>query len=113
MTHNVTPAVQRALDLAAQLSHPLEVQCHHVLSALLAEDEGRPAALLLQQGVGIEDARNALQSAVAGPNVTLVLQAARTLAREVAGEPTVATEHLFLAILQEDEGVRRLLAERG
>jgi thiamine-phosphate pyrophosphorylase len=85
--------------------------------ALLIEEEGRPAQLLLQSGVSIADLRVALQSLAAPPNVHSrldhVFQLAAELARERSGERTIGTEHLLLAIVRNDERVRTTLQNAG
>lgn len=133
MLPELTPAVLRALAQAHWLAEQL--QCPpgpaHLLCALCAEPEGRVASLLGGFGVSPEQVcLQLLECAVAPvfppPPVVedtdaarlaqgfyRVLRAAKRLAVECTGEPTVASEHLLLALLQHDERCRRSLEKLG
>src|SRR4051812_2178901 len=121
MSADLTPAVSRALDAAQHLARRrggAAVEPLDVLHALLLEEEGRAAALLV--AAGLDWARYRVDHPEAGglgPVTDLLpvtarlrrsLGLARELAPEVSGEATVASEALLLALAR-DPDVRALL----
>jgi thiamine-phosphate pyrophosphorylase len=131
MIPDLTPAAERALRSAKRWAEQLavaQVAPRHLLLALLDEEEGRVAVLLQSQALDLRRVREALAPGHAGPlapmepapgnrTVEAALQpavfAARQLALDVSGERTVASEHLFIAILQQEKELHRTLAELG
>jgi thiamine-phosphate pyrophosphorylase len=131
MTTRVTPAVDRAYEAArrwAALLGAAAVSPTHLLLGLLEEEEGRPALLFAEQGLSPATLRSALGcpaeslpeanpgGAGDGPEPASrspLIYAARELALELAGEGTVATEHLLLALLKAEGGVRAALEAVG
>jgi thiamine-phosphate pyrophosphorylase len=130
MLPEMTLAVARALAAAEYLARGQglsEAEARHVLAALLLEEEGRPAGLIREQGLepGHVTRLVGLSFRDVGPlpsdlpppcargvSATLAF-AARRVARELCGESVVATEHLFLAVLQEDAELRGKLETAG
>jgi thiamine-phosphate pyrophosphorylase len=127
MFPDVTPAVNRAAEAARQWACRLgadSVRPVHLLLGLLEEAEGRAATLLAAATLDPARARQLLtRGAAAGQaeDRPLPLHAAsrqvwteaRSLAAEVTGERTVASESLLLAVLRHDEGVRQALEGEG
>jgi thiamine-phosphate pyrophosphorylase len=127
MLPELTPAVARAVELAQRLALGLgtgEVLPLYLLHALLAEEEGRAAALSVAAGLDAaafraslavsESAPPSLPSSVRlHPRAQSALFAARDLARELTGESTVASEVLLLALLRADEALSLQLASFG
>jgi thiamine-phosphate pyrophosphorylase len=121
-----TPAAARALEAAPELARRAGaelIEPLHLLLGLLQEEEGRVARLLGGAGLAPADAVRALSPAgdVPSPSGTphysglteLTLAAGRDLAYELTNEPTVASEHLLLAVLRTDEALRRSLEGLG
>jgi thiamine-phosphate pyrophosphorylase len=133
MIPELTPAVSRALSAARQWARRLgmtEADAGHVLLGLLDEEEGRIAVLLQRQGLYLDAVRAGLlggQPATLpappaeevpdeqghGYAVVHLLREARHRAQELAGESIIASEHLLLALLQENEAQRRILEGLG
>jgi thiamine-phosphate pyrophosphorylase len=103
-----------------------EVEPRHLLLALLDEAEGRPALLLQGQGLAVEAVRAQLGGTPTAPpaeagtprrdveeSTRRWVYAARRLAADLAGESTVASEHLLLAVLAEDAPTRAALEPIG
>jgi thiamine-phosphate pyrophosphorylase len=124
----MTPAVTRALAAAQRQSRAQGVanlEPCHLLLGLLEEEEGRAAVLLTRAGADAATVRRALDhraedaspSPVAalplGAKVEAALTEARTLAVNLTGERTVASETLLLALLHEDQPLRRTLEGLG
>jgi thiamine-phosphate pyrophosphorylase len=125
----MTPAASRALALAEQFARHQgepEPRIGHVLLALLAEEDGRPAGLVREQGIepsqigilaGVTASLPGVPGELSPPGAhalftTLALEA-RRLAREMCGEAIVASEHLFLAVLYRDPHLRQRLEAIG
>jgi thiamine-phosphate pyrophosphorylase len=121
-----TPAVARALEAAPELARRAAaawVEPVHLLLGLLQEEEGRAALLLAGAGLAPAEAVRALSPTgdvppPAGVPVysgltELTLAAARELAYELTNEPTVASEHLLLAVLRTDDALRHTLGGLG
>jgi thiamine-phosphate pyrophosphorylase len=134
MTLDLTPAVLRALASArlwAERLGDFDLAARHVLLALLEEEEGRAAQVLREHGLSIEALRGGLFPQAAWPGerpafdphaadpralmegLHRLLRRARNVALELAGETTIASEHLLLAILQHDEESRLALEPHG
>lgn len=127
MFERYTPAVARALEAAlawAGRHGALEIRPLHLLEGLLEEQEGRAAALLAAGGLAPEIALTALTVGTAEeapPGVELpfsasaeqILASAREVARDLFGERTVASEQLLLALVREDDDLRRSLESLG
>jgi thiamine-phosphate pyrophosphorylase len=131
MIPELTPASRRALLAAERWAAHLkdaEVQARHLLLALLDEEEGRVAVLLQGQGISLKRARALLAAGAMdplaaaedgraerppAPALVPVVYAARQVALDAAGVPTVASEHLLAAILRDDEHMRNVLTPLG
>ena len=127
MLPELTPAVERALEWAQRHAGYLgvtEVLPLSVLYALLAEEEGRAAALATAAGLESVAFRASLvvpDPLPAAPTPPLPLHprtlaaflAARELARELSGESTVASEALLLALFRADETLAAETASFG
>jgi thiamine-phosphate pyrophosphorylase len=122
-----TPAVVRALEAAqdwARRFDAAEIQPHHLLLSLLAEEEGKAGLLLARCGASV----SVVHQRFAGPNrakaqpsearlplsqaTEEILCAAREPAHD-AGDFTVASDHVVLALLRRDETVRANLIALG
>jgi thiamine-phosphate pyrophosphorylase len=120
-----TPAVMRAVDVAklwARWQQCAQILPAHLLQGLLHEDEGRPWQLLMQTGLDPQLIRDYLPDVInhsaegepiPGEALEAVLARARELARMLAEEGSVATEHMLLALLETDAGLRQTLESRG
>jgi thiamine-phosphate pyrophosphorylase len=127
MLEPYTPAVERALTAAAELARregSAKAKPLHLLLGLLQEEEGRAAQLLGGAGLAPAEARRALTEIGPSPleavevppestSTQQVMAAARELAEELSGERTIATEHLLLAALRADVGIRCCLVRCG
>lgn len=125
MSEPYTPAVIRAMELAQHLAGADQVvETTHVFTALLQEEEGRPFTLLLDAGLELEAARShaptetieftqEFMSNSWSDRVNQVVRMAKTLAREHAGERTVSSEQLLLAVVEFDFELRQLLEQAG
>jgi thiamine-phosphate pyrophosphorylase len=121
----LTPAVTRALEIAKQWARwhrSTQIQAADLLQGLLHEDEGRPWQLLMQNGLDPQLIRDylpdvinhsELSEAILSEALDEVLSRAREMARIVAEEGSVATEHVLLALLETDAGLRLSLESRG
>jgi thiamine-phosphate pyrophosphorylase len=121
----MTPAVQRALTAArswAVLAGRPTVAPGYLLAGLLLEEEGRAALLLAGAGLDV----HAFQTHLALPEPSAdpleidpdpvaaeALRAASELALEIDGERTISGAALALALLRQDELLRRSLQEHG
>ncbi|HLJ96786.1 MAG TPA: thiamine phosphate synthase [Gemmataceae bacterium] len=124
---DLTPAVARALDAAQQWARRFgatEVQPCHLLLGLLNEEEGKAALLLARFGA----AASVIQAAFAGqnraepdrsapvpvdPQTQEIMQDARARANDLAGDATIASDHVLLALLQREEALREKLVSVG
>src|SRR5262249_14151957 len=129
MLSNITPAGRHALRTAEDLARGLpaaDVQPVPLLQALPPEGEGRAAALPTWAGLDIAAARQRRRPETAAPApargrtplpldaaAQRVLGHARQMASEFSENRTVASEHLLLALLRDDEGLRRELQALG
>jgi thiamine-phosphate pyrophosphorylase len=127
MLPEVTPAVERALQRAQQHARAraaAEVLPRHLLDALLAEEEGRAAALAIAAGLDADAFRASLivpEDAAAGPpsdwplhpRISSALFAARELSRELSGDSTVSSDTLLVALFRADDTLSVELASFG
>jgi thiamine-phosphate pyrophosphorylase len=126
----MSPAVERAIGIAQQLSR--HAQCEqtgtvHALAALLQEEEGKASVLLAAAGLAREAALKFLNVAVAAdmdsppmggpPPIGIELESAliqaRSMGVELAGERMVTSEYLLFALLDVDRGLARSLVDLG
>ncbi len=125
---DMTPGTRRALSRAHAWAEALGsagVQAEHGLLGLINEEDGRPAQLLLQQGVNTDQILKAFSVALQPLSMSddlpeildsylqRLLYDARIHALELTGSPTVATDHLLLALLEESETLRGILQRLG
>ena len=126
---NVTPAVARALEAAQERARRLdatEVQPQHLLLSLLDEEEGKAALLLARFGASatvikqrLADHSRAEPGLPSATPVRLnqktqeILQDARETATDLAGDSTIASDHVMLALLRRDDALREKLVSLG
>ncbi len=123
-----TSAVTHALEAARELARSqgtAQTEPVHVLLGLLRHEEGRAALLLSAAGLGLADVKSLHTTGADRPAevpaelpllselLEQVLSSARELAYELSGEPTIASEHLLLALLREDTALRHRLEGLG
>jgi thiamine-phosphate pyrophosphorylase len=99
----LSPAVERALDAARRRTPDAELNAVYVLLALIADDEGRAAQVLVEAGGELEQIRHFLE---AHPAVPFDLPDVLTGAREVAGErdeTAITGEYLLLGLVRSSE----------
>jgi thiamine-phosphate pyrophosphorylase len=124
-----TPAAERALQTAQNWAHQVkvpEIQTLHLFLGLLEEEEGRAAQLLTDAGVSVTAIKRRFAppgpAALAPPSTVVrpfasqtldLFHDAREIAGELAGEFTVASDHLMLALLRRDETLRQELVALG
>ena len=129
MIRSFTPAATRGLEEARQVAARLgaaQVEPDHLLQALLEEDEGRAAQVLvaagldaaafrkkLEQNAGIPVAQVATQPPIFGTALERVLARAGELAIESSSDRTIATEQLLLGLVLEEESICLLLKGEG
>ncbi len=127
MLHEVTPLVSWTLQGAqvlAQHQGSTEIGPHHLLHALLQEEEGQPFLLLVKSGLEPAHLQQFIQRVPQGessedPSLSLspaaqhIFHQARSLARELAFDPTISSEHLLLALLQEEASLCQSLEPLG
>jgi thiamine-phosphate pyrophosphorylase len=122
MDREWTPAVARAVEAAglyALQAEAAEIGAHHILLGLLEEEEGKAAVLLANAGAALHALRKPLPppSQNSPPsfaaNVERALQEAHRLAHELEGEPVVSGQALLLALLRQEQDVRRMLEAHG
>src|SRR5690349_21038897 len=113
MKLELSPAMPLAFDRSRRLAlseRALEVIAPHLLTALLAEDEGRAATLLIDAGADWPSVQSHLGlprplDASLPPDLPLhpalerVMASARELTIHHGGEGSVSTEHVLLALL--------------
>jgi thiamine-phosphate pyrophosphorylase len=113
MLDDVSPAVERALDAARRRAGDAGLDAVHLFLALIEDDEGRAAQLLVDAGGELPVVRDALNVHAAVP---FDLAAVLVGAREVAGqraESTVTGEFLLLGLVQSSPPIRDSLARSG
>jgi thiamine-phosphate pyrophosphorylase len=131
MQIDMTPGAARALTAAARWATHLQRPALGGLElflGLIDEEEGRPVFWLRAFGVAEDQLRRQLlgdavpplpeslqatRDPQTEPLIHQLLPAARLLALQVEGESTVSTEHLLLALLQQEEALRTQLSNLG
>jgi thiamine-phosphate pyrophosphorylase len=122
-----SPALQLAFARARQLAASdvaTQVEPRHLLRGLLAEDEGKAMMLLVQSGadvpswqahLGLPAKIDAQEPAdlLLHPALESTMIRARDLAVLHADEGTISTDHVLLALLTEDEVLRKELEGFG
>ncbi len=119
-----SPALTLALARASGLARrggSGAVEPRHLLLGLLAEDEGKPAVLLAQAGLGAEPLRLLVGQVIAADAELLSLeetvQAALSQARRLAvlhsEDGTITTDKVLLALLQHSAELREDLQRGG
>jgi thiamine-phosphate pyrophosphorylase len=120
-----TPGMSRALQAAQQDARrqgAADVGPDHLLHGLLAEEEGRPAALLAGAGADLTRLRQALAGRpAAGPPrpdqtplpLAPAARAALDGARELASDRDVGSDAVLLALLRADADLRALAESCG
>jgi thiamine-phosphate pyrophosphorylase len=127
MKFEFSPALQIAFDRARQFAaraQCAEVEPGHLLCGLLAEEEGKPTALLVQAGtdlprllihIGLPAALP--ETAATDIPLTNALRAVMTHARELASlhgdEGTISTDHVLLALVTKSDAIASELAAFG
>ena len=123
-----TPALELAFDRARQFAacaNLSEVMPRHLLQGILAEEEGKGVALLIQAGTDWPRLQAhlglpAADSAETDPSHVMlhdscrdILRNAGDLARHHGDEGSIATDHVLLALLTLDEYLRTELEAFG
>jgi thiamine-phosphate pyrophosphorylase len=113
MLDDVSPAVERALEAARLRAGDAGLDAVHVFLALIEDDEGRAAQVLIEAGGELAAVRQRLE---AHPSVPFDLPSVMTGAREVAGERaenTVTGEFLLLGLVRAIERFHEPLRQAG
>jgi thiamine-phosphate pyrophosphorylase len=121
MAHELSPAVERAADAAAESAsrHGAgAVRLTDWLFGLIADDEGKPATLLARVGADPEAVRAALDSRTdwvhpPAPPAQVLFNSGREKAIALRADPTLTTEFVLLAVLEADPRFREQLAAVG
>src|SRR5262245_18980177 len=95
-----------------------EISVRHLFQGLIHEEGGRPALLLEKAGANLAAVRGDLPELSAadcqpGAAVRDLLHEAADIALHLSAEGTIATEHVLLAILRVDKGLRSNLEALG
>jgi thiamine-phosphate pyrophosphorylase len=125
--YDLTPAASRALNLAEQ-ERDITARALQLLRILVADEDGLAFQLLIRAGTNVEKLREALgtdsipvteampelrQDEPASASFGPILREARSLAHEMSGESTIATDHLLLGVLHFDRQLADMLAQHG
>jgi thiamine-phosphate pyrophosphorylase len=127
MKTDLTPAVERALDYARRLARAAgasDIQPAQWLHGLLAEEEGRAAALAVQAGLDWQAFTRERPPAPGGEpgDLSLPFQRATRVAlseatgwarMQIVGEATVSGDLLLIALLRADPELRQRLEAMG
>jgi len=127
MKLELSPALELAFARARHLAlrdHAAEVVARHLLAGLLAEEEGRAAALVLQVGADWlrVQAHLGLPTAIdpanppdlpLHPTLERAMKHARLLTIHHGDEGSISTDHVLLAVLTIDESACRDLTNLG
>jgi ATP-dependent Clp protease ATP-binding subunit ClpB len=117
-------AIQSAARLAREMGHP-EIAGVHLLSALLAQDEGIVRPVLEKSGIRVPLLRDRLTDALARyarvegggePGLSRDLRKSLEAAEKEAkglGDQYVSSEHLLLGLVQEKDDAGRVLKDAG
>lgn len=123
-TLKLQEALQEASSIAQQNDNP-EISCHHLLQALLSQEDGICVPVLERIGVNvssilaeIKEHLKKLPQVSGNANITLSSEAQRVLAKsekEMAalGDEFLSSEHLLLSIAQSDGEAGELLRKNG
>lgn len=126
MAPEFSPALQIAFERASRraLDEGVgEVAGRHLLVGLLAEEEGKPASLVMQFGgdwpaiqaeLGLPFAADS-DPAVAPhhPSLRIIMLKAREIATQQGDEGTISTDQVLFALLTLDADLRELLERHG
>ncbi len=113
MLDDLSPAVERALAAARERAGGGPLNAIHLTLALIADDEGRAARVLIEAGGQLESIRQLLEAHSA---LAFDFPPVLTGARDVAGEraeSTVTGEFLLLGLIQAVEPLREPLRLGG
>jgi thiamine-phosphate pyrophosphorylase len=113
MLDDLSPAVERALTTARQRAGDARPDAIHLFLALIEDDEGRAAQVLIEAGGDLDAVRRNLDT---HPAVPLDLPAVLGGAREAAGErdeSTVTGEFLLLGLIRSTESLSEPLRLAG
>jgi thiamine-phosphate pyrophosphorylase len=126
----MSPAVERAVQAAHGLAYrerSRDTRPIHILAALLQEEEGKAAILLSEAGLAREallthlglseselsEVQVGAQAAAISQTLLVAFRGARSLAVDLTGERSIASEHLLLAILEADSSLAQMLIDLG
>jgi thiamine-phosphate pyrophosphorylase len=113
MLDDVSPAVERALEAARRRANGADLNAVHVFLALIEDDEGRAAQVLVEAGGTLSVVREQLEKQ---PGMRFDLPAVLTGAREAAGEraeTTVTGEFLLLGLVRSATALHEPLRSAG
>jgi thiamine-phosphate pyrophosphorylase len=113
MLDDISPAVERALEAARARSGPSGLNAMQLALALIADDEGRAAQLVIEAGGHLDTVRSRLDAHAA---VVFEFPPVLTGARQVAGErdeTMVTGEFLLLGLLRAIEPLAEVFAGAG
>jgi ATP-dependent Clp protease ATP-binding subunit ClpA len=113
MLDDVSPAVERAFESARQKSTDGGINAVHLFLALIEDDEGRAAQVLIEAGGDLIAIRRGLAS---HPHIALELPAVISAAREAAGdraESTVTGEYLLVGMVRAVRILHPVLHQAG
>ena len=119
--HQPSPAVERAVEAARAWAERLgsaHVRAVDLMLALLDEEEGRPAVLLEQLGLNVEEVRRRLAERATpadppAPSTDRLYTAARTWSVNYRADPQFTTDAFLLAVLRSDAAFDRHAATVG
>ena len=121
MAHDLSPAVERARDVARESARRAGAEAVRLADwvlGLIADDEAKPATLLGRIGVEPAAVRAALSApgewvGRRAPSDAALYAAGREKAIALRGDPTLTTEFVLLAVLESDTPFRDRLADLG
>jgi thiamine-phosphate pyrophosphorylase len=121
MAHELSPAVERAADAARESARrhgAAQPRLTDWLLGLLADDEGKPAILLIRTGADPAVVRAALTAREdwahpPAPPAAALFVTGREKAVALRADPTLTTEFVLLAVLEADPLFRDQLAALG
>lgn len=113
MLDDLSPAVERALSVARQNTADGSWDVFQVMLALIADDDGRAAQMLLETGANLERARDLLSAC--GPQA-FDFPPVLSEAREAAGlrdEPSITGEYLLMGLIRAFDSLHAPLRSSG
>lgn len=118
MSHEISPAVERASLAAAQRAVVAGAAGPRLLDwvlALLADDEGRPFELLLRIGIDADSLRNraTILPETLAPSEADLFTAARRHGIRLRGDPDLTTDLLLYAVMVSHDDFARALDRHG